>query len=646
MEHFKPYRIPTKNKHYVVPRIRLCLVSFRSLSRFATPIIQEYQTRADIEVIEATFEDAVNIAQELEHNTSIDAFISAGANAAMLRQTLETPVATIKADAYDVLLALYRAKRISNKVGLITYGTTVQELDTTKDLLKIEITQLAYTTMAEARQCVRDLIQQGHEVIVGSSFIVEAAELAGCCGILSYSPSSIRQAFDAAMELARISRMEIDRFNQINGVLSSLKDALLAVDQNNRITAINPAMEQVLNLPAGEIYGRLLDDIAPELSLRAVLQEGRIEQGQIMRFRRQEWIATRSPILQGQALAGATILLQSSQTIQEADTSLRTQRRRQHPTARYQFEDLIGNSPAFTRSITSARRFAATDLTLLLHGESGSGKELFAQAIHNASLRAGKPFIAVNCAAFPESLLESELFGYEDGAFTGSRRGGKRGLFEAAHTGTLFLDEIGDMPLILQTRLLRVLQEREIVRLGGVIPIPVDVRIIVATHQALRQMIEEGSFRQDLFYRINTLQLNLPALRDRPSDILLLAQDMLSACLRRMGSTLTAAPLLQPLKNSLQKYHWPGNVRELENMCERMAVYFCQFNHINHVDYAGLAHDCPEIFHPAHTPEPPVPIEERIRQAMLELDNNRQAVAQRLGISRTTLWRLLNKPKV
>lgn len=230
------------------------------------------------------------------------------------------------------------------------------------------------------------------------------------------------------------------------------------------------------------------------------------------------------------------------------------------------FGDILGQDPAFLAAKELAKRVAASSSTVLIRGESGTGKEMFARAIHNASPRAEHPFVAVNCASIPESLLESELFGYEGGAFTGARKGGKVGKFELAQGGTLFLDEIGDLPLHLQPKLLRVLQERRVERVGGTEPIPIDVRIIAATNQDLENLIASRSFRSDLYYRLNVIPLTIPPLRERDGDILFLARFFVSKYCRLLERPLLD---LSPEATRLLSMHsWPGNVRELENTVE------------------------------------------------------------------------------
>ncbi|WP_415807887.1 propionate catabolism operon regulatory protein PrpR, partial [Bordetella muralis] len=582
---------------------RLCFLSYRQIREFAMPVVAEYTGRAHIEVVDGTFGGALDIARDRLSRGLVDAFVSAGSNASILRAGLQAPVATIQLGGFDILQALIKARRIANRVGVVMYGRTIPELDAVKDLLNIEIVQHAYQTPDDARQRFEQLRRDNFQVIVGSSLVVELAEQAGLHGLLAYSLASVRKGFEDAIELARVARLEAGRYEQLNGVLHSLQDAVLAVDRDHRIIAVNPPMQRLLAVNDEDVTGQPLDQLRPELTLRTTLDTGQQESAGLQRFGGRDWIVNRTAIRERGAIVGAALTLYDAGRIHEADTSLRVQQRRRQNTAKYRFDELIGQSPGFLRAVQAARRYAQTDLTVLIAGESGVGKELFAQAIHNDSRRADRPFIAVNCASFAESLLESELFGYEEGAFTGSRRGGKRGLFEAAHTGTIFLDEIGDMPLPLQSRLLRVLQEREITRVGATAAIPVDVRIIVATHQPLRDMIEQRRFRQDLYYRINTLRLEVPALRERPDDIGPLLHTLVARCLSRLGAMPTGdiVELVAPWLPRLRQYPWPGNVRELENMSERMAVFLSQYDGPEDIDYDALRHDCPELFEGTQT---------------------------------------------
>jgi propionate catabolism operon transcriptional regulator len=626
-------------------RPRICFLGYRHIAELAAPVFAEYAHRAEIEVVEAAFDPALAIARDRLKRGTTDVFMSAGSNGAILRKNVAAPVAIIQLDGFSLLQALLRARRISPRVGVVMYGRTIPELDDVKDLLKLEVLQYAYETTDDARHCCERLRADGVEVIVGSSLVVEIAEGQGLHGLLAYSLAGVRRGLDDAIELARVSRLESGRYQQLNGVLGNLQDAVLAVDRRHRVIAINPRMEQLLGKPDRSLLGKRLDEIEPELSLEHTMESGAEQRAAVLRFARRDWIANRTPIREYGEIVGAALTLYDAQVIAEADTSLRIQQRKRQAAAKYSFADLIGTSRQFLRAIATARRFAQTDLTVLIAGESGSGKELFAQAIHNASLRAGQPFVALNCAAFPEALLESELFGYEEGAFTGSRRGGKRGLFETAHTGTLFLDEIGDMPLSLQTRLLRVLQEREIIRVGGVAPIPVDVRVIAATHQPLEEMIAERRFRQDLYYRINTLRLALPALRERLDDIAPLAQTLVARSLARLGSALDAPAALAPLLPALAAYGWPGNVRELENIADRIAVYLLQFEDPGSIDYDGLRDDCPELFWPgtAVGSGEGANLKERLAEELRLSQGNRALAARKLGISRSTLWRWLKE---
>ena len=633
---------------------RLCFLSYRQIREFALPVVAEYAGRAIVEVVDGTFGGALAIAQDRVERGLVDAFVSAGSNASILRAGLQAPVATIQLTGFDLLQGLIKARRIADRVGVVMYGETIPELDAIKDLLNIEISQHAYQTPNDARQQFEALRRAGFRVIVGSSLVVELAEEAGLHGLLAYSLASIRKGFDDALELARVARLEAGRYEQLHSVLHNLQEAVVAVDRRGQIIAANPAMAQLLGSGGRRLDGYLLEALEPALSLRATMESGLEERAVATRFAQRDWVAHRTPIREHGEIVGAALTLYDARSIEAADTSLRMLQRRQQHAARHSFASLQGKAPALLEAVDSARRFARTDLNVLIAGESGVGKEVFAQAIHNESPRAGRPFVAVNCASFPESLLESELFGYDEGAFTGSRRGGKRGLFEAAHTGTLFLDEIGDMPLPLQTRLLRVLQEREIMRLGGSAPIPIDVRVIAATHQPLAELIAHKRFRQDLYYRLNTLRLSLPPLRERQEDIVPLAHHLVTRCLARLGSRIDAGQALAPLVARLQGHTWPGNVRELENLAERMAVFFSQYLDARDVAFDQLRRDCPELFPEAPGPEattkerpavvvgdPGASQGERVREALRRTGGRRAQAARDLGVSRATLWRWL-----
>ncbi|HEX9108846.1 MAG TPA: sigma 54-interacting transcriptional regulator, partial [Longimicrobiales bacterium] len=388
---------------------------------------------------------------------------------------------------------------------------------------------------------------------------------------------------------------------------------------------------------------------APTLALSQVLESGAEDLERIQKLGRRTLVVNRIPLREGGVQTGAVLTCQDSSAIERVDRNLRALHRPRHFTPKYQLRDIVGDSASMRRIRALAERYARTDATVLVTGPSGTGKELLAQGIHNASARRQHAFVAVNCAAFPETLLESELFGYDEGAFTGSRRGGKPGLFEAAHTGTLFLDEVGDVPLALQTRLLRVLQEREVLRLGSNDPTPIDVRVIAATNKDLKQRVESGAFRDDLYYRLNILHLHVPPLAARREDIPAIAAHLLEAALRRHGAPERARQALRMLLPLLKSYAWPGNVREMENVLERVGVLFGDDETAGFIDEQQLRLVLPELYQQRDGAGGARGLravrqdneEEQIRRAMRECGGNRTEAARRLGIGRTTLWRKL-----
>lgn len=313
----------------------------------------------------------------------------------------------------------------------------------------------------------------------------------------------------------------------------------------------------------------------------------------------------------------------------------------QHQPAIFTFDDLAGKSPQFLKSKEIAQKIASRECSILLTGESGSGKELFAHAIHNQSPRNAAPFISMNCAAIPRELFNSELFGYMPGAFTGASRFGYQGKFEQADGGTLFLDEIGDMPLDIQASLLRCLEEKTISRIGGKKPIAVDIRIIAATNKNLRAKIKEGTFRADLYYRLNIIRIELPPLRSRGEDILLLAEDYLHKFSIRY--VLPECHLDGDAQKAMLDYHWPGNIRELRNAMER-CVLLAEGGVIHRADLPPeILENRAENDAAAQMPTRPAHSREEVEELMLRFKGNKSRVAQSLGVARSTLYRLLRR---
>ncbi|MGG1576055.1 sigma-54 interaction domain-containing protein, partial [Fictibacillus sp. NRS-1165] len=373
-----------------------------------------------------------------------------------------------------------------------------------------------------------------------------------------------------------------------------------------------------------------------------VLQTGRKEIGDVAKILDRQIIINRFPVMLNQTVVGAVSNFKEITDLQRMEMKLRKKLHESGLEAKYRLDDIIGESRTIKEAKEQAKIISQTDATVLITGESGTGKELFAQGIHLGSSRAIGPFVAVNCAAFPESLLESELFGYEEGSFSGARKGGKQGLFELAHGGTLFLDEIGEMPLQIQAHLLRVLQERSVRRIGGQRNIPVNVRIIAATNSDIEEEMNKKEFRTDLYYRLNVLSLELPALRERLEDIPLLMRHFLEQFNEMHRKQI--AKVEDGFVPVLQDYHWPGNIRELRNVLERI-VLLQKGTEISAKD-ASFFYPKLRKRQSKETVGSEATIKESerdlIRKALLKYDSKAKA-AHSLGIDRSTLWRKIKE---
>jgi len=405
---------------------------------------------------------------------------------------------------------------------------------------------------------------------------IEQAKDKTCAVIEAQGANLMMYIIEEKEKLADIKRLK----GELDAILNSVQEAIEVAGINGQIKYVNPSFSRVTSIPAGQRIGNNIFDVSPNGALARSLRthEAVFAHRAVVGGANVEVVANASPIVVDGKMEGAVVVFQPLTDIYKLMEQLRASnqviddlqtRINQISTSSYTFDDLIGSQPEFESALNLARKAAKSNSTILITGESGTGKELFAHAIHGASLRLDKPFIKVNCAAIPETLLESEFFGHEKGAFTGALKT-KLGKMELANGGTIFLDEIGDMNLSLQAKLLRVLQEMEFERVGGNQTINVDVRVISATNRNLLEMTKRGKFREDLYYRLNVLELRLPPLRKHKEDIPSYVQSLIVKFNRKFGKHVKG--LTTQAEELLMQYNWPGNIRELQNVVERAMV--------------------------------------------------------------------------
>ncbi|MFD1414490.1 sigma-54 interaction domain-containing protein [Oceanobacillus jeddahense] len=425
-------------------------------------------------------------------------------------------------------------------------------------------------------------------------------------------------------------------------MINVITEGIFFINKNREIKSCNPAAEQIFNIKSIDVIGKKVKELS-DSKLSTILKGDEIYTSK-GNFTLQNINITYEPVIFEGNRIGTVVTSREVSKIQQLETKIRRELHTKGLVAKYTFNDIIYQSQALNDAIHLANEYANTDSTVLIIGESGAGKELIVQGIHNASKRKEGPFVAVNCAALPESLLESELFGYVEGAFTGAMKGGKQGLFELAHGGTIFLDEVGEIPQHIQTRLLRILQEKVVMRVGGDRIIPVDIRIIAVTNRNLWKLVKEGKFRLDLYFRLSVVHLNIPPLRKRNEDIPVLVDHFL----QMHQSDLTFKQLSNELQKFLLSYYWSGNIRQLENITERLHLrqHNLQMNVEDFINQILLeTGEHPKEIQDGLTVNIGTmeEIKKQVIKEMLDRYNQNQTlVAQKLGISRTTLWKKIN----
>ncbi|HZK24828.1 MAG TPA: sigma 54-interacting transcriptional regulator [Oscillospiraceae bacterium] len=610
----------------------IAIMSYRWLTSLIRKIEGKFIEHVNLTIIDALLEDALAEAQKMEEKQHVDVFVSAGGNARLLAQYLNSPFLEIQVTGFDILLALKKAGQYGDRIGVLTYRHKLPYLAEVTDMLNYDVRELTYNALSNIDIVLEQLQNEGINTVVGASLVLERAQERGMNGVFIYSVEGIERTLESAVKIAYSKKIESEKAERLRVILDFAYSGIIATDKYGKITAFNPSAAKIMGITRRNVMGRSVSKAIPNTRLMEVLTSAQSELNQIQSIGEIKILTNRVPIMVNGEVTGAVATFQDISAIQKAEETIRARLYKKGFLAKATVEDVLGDSVVMRQVKRKACLYAKTDSTVLIFGESGTGKELFAQGIHNASTRSKRPFIAVNCAALPENLLESELFGYEDGAFTGARKGGKAGYFELAHGGTIFLDEIGEISEKLQARLLRVLEEREVMRIGGDRIIPVNIRVVAATNRKLWQLVEKGKFRQDLYYRINVLELEIPPLRHRKEDIQLLGGYFLANFRRELERGEIAEIMSYP---QFQSYHWPGNVRELKNVMERLAVLY-----ENGTDYKELL---ATFFNKQNAVTLLNSEEEEIEKVLQEVGGNKSEAAKRLGISRTSLWRKLKK---
>ncbi|NPV53601.1 MAG: sigma 54-interacting transcriptional regulator [Firmicutes bacterium] len=570
------------------------------------------------------------------------------------RQVSDVPLVNVEITGYDIARALNAARAVSDRVGVAHMSNVVKGASMLAPLLGMKFVG-AYVLDSDRPKALHDAIRRmrdlGVEVLLGGIAVTSLAASYGIQGLrIKAGEEALAAALLEAWRLIPVKQRERERTENIRAILDFAYDGIIALDKNGIITVFNPMAEQITRLKASNVIGKPIDFVMPELRGTDILAlKTGPEVGKIRNIGGVQVITNRIPIVLDGRPVGAVVNFLDIGRIQGLEAKARKALATRGLVARVHFSDIIGSSRAMSQLVEMAKRYSQMDSPILICGETGTGKEMFAQAIHNASPRANGPFVAVNCAALPESLLESELFGYVEGAFTGARKQGKAGLFELAHRGTIFLDEVSEMPLSVQARFLRVIQEKEVIRLGDDRVIPVDIRIIAATNKDLEALVQEGNFRKDLYYRLDVLNLMLPPLRERgKEDIRACLEYFMRKCELRLGHPLKE---LDPEDMEVVlNYRWPGNIRELENFVERIGALADPGDGSmppGLVNSMLSSKECPGSHGRREGGEEggcrslrEMELE-AIERALKECGGSKRRAAALLGISQTTLWRRL-----
>lgn len=623
--------------------MRILAVTHSNFSHLYHKVLKIIKLPLTIDILEIDFGELEKMDYGMLEN--YDLMITSGAHLTMIEEAHADlaqiiPIYPIQFSEADIVKGLVNASQYGDRIMLMYFPRLEFKVEKYSKLLGIEIAILNFKNLQEAEKLIDQYSQNGFDALVGTSSVCEIAQKKGIPNIFIYSTDSLRMEIVKAYQFANLVQ-KTKELSTINEALyEHVTNPIIILNSKSEITFLNIAALKFLGITHKQTLIRENIKDIMDITISPNLNDIQI----IKKTNFNIIIET----IQSNKARKSYILIVDKQSANKPSPTKNTF------VSKYQFDNIVHQSQAMKKVILKAKQYALSDASLLIRGNSGTGKELIAHSIHKHSARRLKPFITVNCSAIPHNILESELFGYEEGTFTGAKKGGKPGLFELAQDGTIFLDEIGEIPMELQAKLLRVLQEKEVVRLGGYRVISLNVRIISATNKDLKQLVADNQFREDLFYRLNVLQLQIPSLAERKEDLPIIFYHLL---IKHGLQEPKADHLISQVKERLLDYNWPGNIRELENMAQRL----CALNlvHQDAIYLEKAFYDVLSEFSP-DTPKQHIPQisfekvdyrlgtmeKKEIIDALIKYNGRKKEAAEMLGISRTTLWRKIKQYQI
>ena len=616
--------------------IKIGFANYAGFFQFIEKIRPELPPDVEMVILNDLFSELEGSVRRIEAEGSVDVFVASGGNGEYMQKYLKTiPLVKVKITGFDIMNAIKEASRFSSNIAIITHSP-VPYLEELSSILNVELMPLQYQTPEGLSLILQSLYAGGVRDVIGTALVLEQAKMYDMRGHFIWSLDSVRDAVDTAIEMARTKKALAEKAKMLDYIMDYSAEGIIVTDKNGIITHLNNSAERILNRSRKNIVGRQCAEVLPNTQLHTVMREKRAQFNRIQDLGNVKVVTNRSPIIVNKEVIGALATFFSTSTIKQAGDNIRRSQSTYGRMAQWEFSQIKTESSELSRTISRAEKYAKSSSTILITGDKGTGKESFAQCIHNASQRKNEPYVRVNCGAIDPMTFEAELFGYEEGAGTGTKKSGNTGFIEQAHQGTLFFDEINEMPLKIQAHLLNVLETRQFCRIGSNRPLPVDIRVIVSSSEDLGSLVRSGLFREDLYYELAVLKLELPRLKDRKCDIPLLIKNFLDD--NRNDLTRSEQKSICQCSR-FHEYDWPGNIRELKKTIERFCVFF--------VPGADVEETVKEVLDIDPVKLPVDKERDGARREILEAlqisGGSKNGAAEILGISRTTLWRKMRE---